>query len=46
MVRHEISLVTISYADENGDDKPEKERAALPATVVCHYVDPGERHAK
>ena len=45
MVRHEISLVTRAYADANAD-KPEKERAALPATIICHYVDPNDRQCK
>lgn len=41
MVRHEVTLVTKEYANENRY-KPIKERAALPDTVICHYLDPPE----
>ena len=41
MVRHEVTLVTKEYAIENRD-RTIKERAALPAKVICHYLDPPE----
>lgn len=41
MVRHEVTLVTKEYARANRD-KTIKERAALPAKVICHYLDPPE----
>ena len=41
MVRHEVTLVTKEYATENRD-KTIKDRAALPAKVICHYLDPPE----